>query len=95
MENISITIHVADRPYKLSVTRAEEERVRKAAGIINDKIRDYGKTYAYNDKQDLLAMAALQYTVAALKFEAEMEFRDNHLDDKLSQIDALLSEQTS
>lgn len=94
MENISINIQVADRPFRLTVSRDEEERVRKAASILNEKIREYGKTYAYNDKQDLLAMAALQYTVAALKFEAEVEFRDNHLEQKLVDIDTILTNQT-
>lgn len=92
MESVSITIYVADRPYKLNVTRTEEERVRKAAGFINEKIKEYGKSYAYNDKQDLLAMAALQFTVAALKYESELEFRDVHLEAKLKQIDSMLSE---
>jgi cell division protein ZapA len=92
MDSISITINVADRPYKLNVTRTEEERVRKAAGYINDKIKEYAKSYAYNDKQDLLAMAALQFTVSALKYESELEFRDTHLETRLTQIDTLLSE---
>ncbi len=91
MEELSINISIADRPYKLSVKRSDEEAVREAARIINDRIKDYARAYAYNDKQDLLAMAALQYTVAAVRFEKEVAYRDNNLETKLTEIDAILT----
>lgn len=91
MEEISINISIADRPYRLTITRDEEERVRKAAAIINDRIHTYAQSYAYKDRQDLLAMAALQYATSSLLFESEVVFRDNHLTEKLQEMDLLLS----
>ena len=91
MEEISINISIADRPYRLTITRDEEERVRKAAAIINDRIRTDAQSYAYKDRQDLLAMAALQYATSSLLFESEVVFRDNHLTEKLQEMDLLLS----
>ncbi|PKP52321.1 MAG: cell division protein ZapA [Bacteroidetes bacterium HGW-Bacteroidetes-1] len=91
MDEISITISIADRPYRLTIKREEEERVRKAAAVIYDRIKDYAQNYAYKDRQDLLAMVALQFATSSLLFESEVTFRDNHLTDKLVEIDQLLS----
>ncbi|MBW7848671.1 MAG: cell division protein ZapA [Bacteroidales bacterium] len=91
MDEISINLNIADRPYRLTVLREEEERVRKAAAIINDRIKTYAQNYAYKDRQDLLAMAALQYATSSLQFESEVMFRDNHLTQKLTELDQLLA----
>ncbi|HQO48844.1 MAG TPA: cell division protein ZapA [Bacteroidales bacterium] len=91
MEEISINISIADRPYRLTILRSEEEQVRKAAAVINDRIKNYAQSYAYKDRQDLLAMAALQYATSALQFESEVTFRDTHLTQKLTEMDQLLS----
>jgi cell division protein ZapA len=90
MDEITINISIADRFYRLIVSREEEERVRKAAAVINDRLKAYGKEYAYKDKQDLLAMTALQYATSTLLFESEVEFKNNHLEEKLLGLDALL-----
>ncbi len=90
MEEVMINLIIADRPYKLTVLREEEERVRKAAAIINDQIKAYAQAYAYKDRQDLLAMTALQYATSSLQFESEVMFRDNHLTNKLTELDQLL-----
>lgn len=60
MEEITINVVVADRSYPITIERKEEEYIRQAVKDINDKIKDYAKIYAFKDKQDLLAMAALQ-----------------------------------
>lgn len=91
MNEITVNITIADRPYRLTILREEEERVRQAAAIINDRIRTYAQSYAYKDRQDLLAMAALQYATSALQFESEVVFRDNHLTQKLIEMDELLT----
>ncbi len=91
MEEFSINISIADRPYRLSVKRSDEEAVREAAKIINDRIKDYAHAYAFNDKQDLLAMAALQYTLSALRFERDVAYREDSLEQKLMEIDTVLS----
>jgi cell division protein ZapA len=54
MDEITINITLLDRPYRLSVARADEEKVRKAGNLINERIKYYSKHYAYKDVQDLL-----------------------------------------
>lgn len=91
MEEITINIMIAERTYKLTVDRTSEERVRKAAAYINDRLKDYAKAYAYKDFQDLLAMTALQFAITSLQFESDLKYRDSHLDQKLSDLDGLLN----
>ncbi|MBK9291281.1 MAG: cell division protein ZapA [Bacteroidetes bacterium] len=92
-DELSININIADRPYRLSIQRQEEEVVRRAAAAINESVRTYASQVAYKDRQDLLAMTALQFAVSAIQLESELKFRDHHLTDKLMQIDQLLSGQ--
>ena len=75
MDEITININIMDRPYRLSVARADEEKVRKAAALINDRVRFYAKHYAYKNDQDLLAMTALQLAATVVKNEKEKPLR--------------------
>ena len=38
MDEITINIVIADKSYKLTVARSDEEKVRKAAALINERI---------------------------------------------------------
>ena len=91
MEEITINIVIADRSYKLTVARADEEKVRKAAALINDRVKSYSKHYAFKDVQDLLSMTALQFATSTVKYEAELAYRDQHLEQQLNDLNALLS----
>lgn len=68
-DKLSIRVNVADRFYPLRVDRGDEERIRKAAKLINDKVLQYKQRYNDKDVQDFLAMAALQYVIKVLEME--------------------------
>ena len=91
MDEIMINITLMNKAYRLSVARADEEKVRKAAALINERAKFYAKHYAYRSDQDLLAMTALQFAATVLKYESEVSFKDQHLERKLNEINALLS----
>jgi cell division protein ZapA len=62
VEKLKINIVIAGRTYPLSVNSTkEEEGMRKAANAINKLISMYEQNYAVSDKQDVLAMSALQF----------------------------------
>ena len=62
MDKLKINIVIAGRSYPLSVNNTkEEEGMRKAANAINKLISMYEQNYAVSDKQDVLAMCALQF----------------------------------
>lgn len=60
MAKLSLKVVVAGRTYPLSVNENEQEKVLKAAEDINKAINLLQENYAVKDKQDLLAMTALQ-----------------------------------
>ncbi|MFZ2340269.1 MAG: cell division protein ZapA [Bacteroidales bacterium] len=62
-DKLSIRVNVADRYYPLKVERDNEERIRKAARMINEKVLQYKQRYSDKDVQDFLAMASLQYVI--------------------------------
>ncbi len=92
MEELTISVTIADRPYRLTINRNEEETIRKAANEINAKIKFYAERFAYNDRQDLLAMVTLEKTTDALKKGETLEASQEEIETKLNEIDRLLSE---
>lgn len=71
MNEISIKVTIAGRSYPLTITGDQEEAVRKAEKKIEDSLEIFQKTYAVKDKQDLLAMTALQLATAAPTVETK------------------------
>jgi len=91
MGEISIKITISDRIYPLKVNMEEEEIVRRAAKMINERIKDYQDNYAVRDKQDLLSMAVLHYATAVLRTENKAQNQDTAVADKVEELDVLLS----
>jgi cell division protein ZapA (FtsZ GTPase activity inhibitor) len=92
MGEISIKINIADRVYPLKVNTEEEEVIRRAAKIINDRIKEYQDNYAVRDKQDLLSMCVLHYATATLKAENRVMNADAEVSDKVYELDQLLTD---
>lgn len=68
---ISIKVNIGDRVYPLKINALEEEYVRKAAKILNEKMTFFNNSFSVKDKIDGLAMAALEYTVDGLKKDVQ------------------------
>ena len=83
-DKLSIRVNVADRYYPLKVERENEERIRKAARMINEKVLQYKQRYVDKDTQDFLAMAALQYVIRLTEIEEKEE--DSSLGDGLKEL---------
>lgn len=92
MDEFSITVTIADRIYRLTIERKEEEVVRNAVRLIDEKMKEYARSYAFKDRQDLLAMVALQKTTALLNHEISVDIENKDLIAKLSLIEDLLTE---
>ena len=59
---LKIKVTIAGRSYPMKVKNVnEEEGMRKAANHINDLVTKFEKNYEVGDKQDVLAMCALQF----------------------------------
>jgi cell division protein ZapA (FtsZ GTPase activity inhibitor) len=95
-DKLSIKVNVADRYYPLKVERENEEKIRKAARMINEKVLQYKQRYSDKDVQDFLAMASLQYVIKLT--EEEEKQKDNHFSDAIKElikkIDRVLEEKS-
>lgn len=56
-----IKLSIADRVYPMTILAGQEEGLRKAAKKIDELLKHYEQSYAVRDKQDVLAMCALQF----------------------------------
>jgi len=83
-DKLSIRVNIADRYYPLKVERENEEKIRKAARMINDKVLQYKQRYTDKDVQDFLAMAALQYVIKLTEEEEKLE--DDYLPDTIEEL---------
>ena len=93
MNELSISLPIADRSYRLAIDKEHEELFRKAAKLIDKRIKDYSGSYAYKDKQDLLAMVALEYATGYLQNDQLLSENETQWKEKLLTIDHALDEQ--
>ena len=93
MKDLSISVNVLDRNYKLKVTSETEEYVRGAAKLIEENAKKYSSMFAHKDRQDLLAMIALEKITTLLQLERRTKYQGTELVDKLKEIDSILTEQ--
>ncbi len=93
MAELSIKVSIANRIYPLKINREEEEGVRKAAKRINDILKEFEENYSVRDKQDLLAMVALQFASESAKKENKSAPGiDEAISLKLDEIEGMLNE---
>ena len=89
-EAINVRIQVADKVYPLKVTPDEEERIRRAAKRLNDRIRQHRQTFEVQDKHDLLAMCALEFATETEHLEGKGVQYTRELQSTIEDIEAIL-----
>jgi cell division protein ZapA len=92
MEDLSIKIRIADRDYPMKVKRDDEERVRMASRLINEKIKSYKEQFGIDDKQDLLAMVAFDSLVEKMTSEESHQLSDQAVFEKVNHLNQLVSQ---
>ena len=85
-----IKLNIGNRIYPLSVDSSQEEVLRKASKKINEMINDYESKYAVKDKQDSLAMCALQILSQNNIFIKSDEKNTSEIEDKIEEIKNLI-----
>ncbi len=68
-----IKLQIVGRYYPLVIERKDEERLRKAAKLINEKVAQYKQRYRDKDIQDFLAMTSLQFVLKELDLNEKIE----------------------
>lgn len=80
-EQLKIKLSIANRVYPLTIAPSQEEGLRLAAQKIDATVKKFEQSYSVQDKQDVLAMCALQFAA-----ETEQTKIDKHsLSDMLKQ----------
>ena len=85
-----IKLNIGNSVYPLSVDTNQEEILRKAAKQINQMINDYESKYAVRDKQDSLAMCALQILSQSKTFSNDDDKEIFEIGEKLNKIKELI-----
>ena len=60
-DTLKIKLSIANRVYPLTIAPSQEEGLRLAAKKIEAMIKQFEQSYSVRDKQDVLAMCALQF----------------------------------
>lgn len=94
MEKLKINIVIAGRNYPLTVSSTkEEEGMRKAAKSINKLISLFEQNYAVSDKQDVLAMCALQFASKLEITSLQKNSTNKEVLDKIKSLTELVDDQ--
>ena len=89
-EQLKIKLSIANRVYPLTIDPSQEEGLRKAAKKIEAMIKQFEQSYSVRDKQDVLAMCALQFASQTEQKTIDKENVNEHVEDKLSALNDLL-----
>ncbi len=92
MAELSIKIKIGNREYPMRVKAEDEERIRKAGKLLNEKIKNYQNQFGIDDTQDLVAMVAFDCLVEQLKREASSEANDEFALDEISKLNQLITD---
>ncbi len=89
-EKLKIKLSIANRVYPLSIEASQEEGLRKAAKSIDFMIKQFEQSYSVRDKQDVLAMCALQFASQVEQKSIDRESISEHVEEKLNVLNSLL-----
>lgn len=89
-EKLKIKISIADRIYPLTVDMAQEEGLRSASKKIDVMIKQFEENYAVRDKQDVLAMCALQFASQVEQKQIDKVEDHTNTTEKLKNLNDLL-----
>ncbi|SFN82288.1 cell division protein ZapA [Bizionia echini] len=89
-EKLKIKLSIANRVYPLTITPNQEEGLRKAAKNIEAMIKQFEQSYSVQDKQDVLAMCALQFASQVEQKTLDKDYANETVELKLDALNDLL-----
>jgi cell division protein ZapA len=89
-EQLKIKLSIANRVYPLTITPGQEEGLRKAAKKIEAMINQFEQSYSVRDKQDVLAMCALQFASQVEQKTIDKAYVNEEVQEKLEALNELL-----
>jgi cell division protein ZapA (FtsZ GTPase activity inhibitor) len=90
-EKVSVNLNIAGRKYPISALIDDEELLRKAEKMINDRINFHLKDKKIYDRQDLVSMVLVEFVFENLKLEDGNRGLLKALNGKLNSIEKYLN----
>ena len=90
-EKLKIKLSIADRVYPLTVDMSQEEGLRSDSKKIDVMIKQFEENYAVRDKQDVLAMCALQFASQLEQKQIDKSIDNIETNERLKKISDLLA----
>lgn len=94
-EQLKIKLSIANRVYPLTIAPSQEEGLRIAAKKIESMISQFEQNYSVRDKQDVLAMCALQFASQVEQKNIDTINVSEDVENRLSALDDLLKSHLS
>lgn len=91
MAELSIKLRIGNREYPMKVKAEDEERIRRAGKVLNEKIKSYRDQFGIDDHQDLMAMVAFDCLVDKMKKEEVFESTDEVALEQVKNLSQLIS----
>ncbi|MES2566393.1 MAG: cell division protein ZapA [Bacteroidota bacterium] len=85
MSDVSVKVEIAGGLYTLKVKNEDENNVKQAVELINQKITEFERNYGVKDKKDVLAMVTLQLV-------SQLGKEKNHAEQELSTLRLVLED---
>jgi len=89
---LKIKLSIANRVYPLTIHPKQEEGLRKAAKKIETMIGQFEQSYSVRDKQDVLAMCALQFAAQVEQQTIDKAYVNEDIEERLEALNDLLQE---
>ena len=89
-EPLKIKLSIANRVYPLTIDPSQEEGLRLAAKKIEAMIGQFEQNYSVRDKQDVLAMCALQFASQVEQKTINKAYVNEEVENRLKALDDLL-----
>ena len=88
---ITINVWISGRSYRIKIKPSEEELVRKAVKVADEKIMEMRNAYAGKDDQDFIAMVLLMYAADTAIEPNRNPIALNQIEEISRKIDAVLA----
>jgi len=90
MSEVNIKVEIAGSIFPLKVNAEDEQNIKEAVDLINNKIAEFEKSYAIKDKKDVLAMVMLQLVAQLYKKANTAEKELSNLKDMFADVEEML-----
>ena len=89
-DQLKIKLSIANRVYPLTINPKQEEGLRKATKKIEAMISQFEQSYSVRDKQDVLAMCALQFAAQVEQKTIDKVNMNEEVQERLEALNELL-----